>query len=143
MRAVIDTNILISGLISKKSFPAKVLDFWILNKFEPVVSSEIIKEYGDVLTRDKFSVLGSIEERLTLLSRLLSLEQVILVNPQQKIDVIKDDPKDNIFLECAAAGGCKFIVSGDQHLLQLKEHRGIKIVTAGKFISLFTEEGRV
>lgn len=71
MRAVIDTNVLISGFISSKSFPAKVLDFWVLDKFEPVVSSDIIKEYSVVLTRDKFSVLGSIEERLNLLDMFL------------------------------------------------------------------------
>lgn len=135
MRAVIDTNVLISGLISNKSFPAKVVDFWVLNKFEPVVSSDIVKEYSAVLIRDKFSALGSIAERLNLLDMLLSFDQVILVNPQQKIDVIKDDPKDNIFLECAVAGDCRLIVSGDQHLLQLQEYNGIEIITAKDFIS--------
>lgn len=135
MRAVIDTNILISGLISNKSFPAKVVDFWVLNKFEPVVSSDIIKEYSAVLIRNKFSVLGSIKERLNLLDMLLSFDQVILVDPQQKVDVIKDDPKDNIFLECAVAGDCRLIVSGDQHLLQLQEYNGIEIITARDFIA--------
>ncbi|TZE80954.1 putative toxin-antitoxin system toxin component, PIN family [Calorimonas adulescens] len=134
MLAVIDTNVLISGFISNKSFPAKVLDFWVLDKFKPVVSSEIIKEYSAVLIRNKFSVLGSIEERLDLLGRLLSFDQVILVNPQQKINAIKDDPRDNIFLECAVAGDCELIVSGDQHLLQLEEYNGIKIITARDFI---------
>ena len=72
MRAVIDTNILISGFISKRSYPAKVLDYWILNKISPVVSREIVEEYANVLARDKFSVLGSTEERLNLLHRILS-----------------------------------------------------------------------
>jgi hypothetical protein len=71
MRVVIDTNVLISGFISSKSSPAKVLDFWVSDEFEPVVSSDIIKEYSVVLTRDKFSVLGSIEERLNLLDMFL------------------------------------------------------------------------
>jgi hypothetical protein len=134
MRAVIDTNVLISGFISSKSSPAKVLDFWVSDEFEPVVSSDIIKEYSAVLIRDKFSVLGSIEERLSLMNMLLSLDQVILVNPQQKINAIKDDPKDNIFLECAVAGDCKLIVSGDQHLLQLQKYKNIEIITARDFI---------
>lgn len=97
MRAVIDTNILISGFISKRSYPAKVLDYWILNKINPVVSRKIVEEYADVLARDKFSALGSTEERLNLLHRILSLDWVVFVYPQQKIDVIKDAPKDNIF----------------------------------------------
>jgi hypothetical protein len=111
-----------------------VLDFWVSDEFEPVVSSDIIKEYSAVLIRDKFSVLGSIEERLSLMNMLLSLDQVILVNPQQKINAIKDDPKDNIFLECAVAGDCKLIVSGDQHLLQLQKYKNIEIITARDFI---------
>ena len=136
MRAVIDTNILISGFISKRSYPAKVLDYWILNKISPVVSREIVEEYANVLARDKFSVLGSTEERLNLLHRILSLDWVVFVYPQQKIDVIKDAPKDNIFLECAIEGNCEFVVSGDQHLLQLKEYRNIKIIKAEEFINL-------
>lgn len=136
MRAVINTNILISGFISKRSYPAKVLDYWILNKISPVVSREIVEEYANVLARDKFSVLGSTEERLNLLHRILSLDWVVFVYPQQKIDVIKDDPKDNIFLECAIEGNCEFVVSGDQHLLQLKEYRNIKIIKAEEFINL-------
>lgn len=138
MRAVIDTNVLISGLISSKSFPAKVLDFWVSGKFKPTVSSEVIKEYGAVLISDRFSILGSVEERLYLLDKLLSLDQVILAAPQQKINAIKEDPKDNIFLECALAGRGKFIVSGDQHLLQLKEYGSVKVVTAGEFVDLLT-----
>ena len=83
MRAVIDTNILISGFISSKSYPAKVVDLWVTGNFEPVVSKEIIAEYSVVLIRDKFSVLGSVEQRLDLLTRLLSLPNVVLVTPQQ------------------------------------------------------------
>lgn len=136
MRAVIDTNVLISGFINSRSSPAKVVDLWIAGKFEPVVCRGIIEEYSTVLIRDKFSVLGSVEERLDALSKLLSLGHVVLVDPQQKLDVIKDDPKDNIFLECAVEGRCKFIVSGDRHLLDLKEYTAIKIVDAREFLNL-------
>jgi hypothetical protein len=135
MRAVIDTNVLISGVISNKSFPAKVLDYWVIRRFIPVISGEIVKEYSAVLLRDKFSALGSIKERLDLLDRLLSLDHVIVISPQLKTEVITEDPKDNIFLECAVAGGCEFIISGDQHLLQVKDYNSIKIVTAREFIN--------
>ena len=136
MRAVIDTNILISGLVSKRTYPAKVLDLWIMNRFEPVISNEIVKEYSTVLVRDKFSCLGSVKERLDLLNKFLSLEHVIMAYPLQKADIIKDDPKDNIFLECSIAGNCKFVVSGDQHLLRLKEYGDTRIVTAEEFVRM-------
>lgn len=136
MRAVIDTNVLISGFISRESYPAKLVDGWIEKRFEPVVSEEIIKEYREVFARDRFSALGSVEERLKLLGTLLSFEHVVLVNPQERICMVKDDPGDDIFLECAAAGECEFIISGDQHLLKLKQYKNIKVITAKEFIEL-------
>lgn len=136
MRAVIDTNVLISGFISRESYPAKLVDGWVEKRFEPVVSEEIIKEYREVFARDRFSALGSVEERLKLLGTLLSFEHVVLVNPQERICMVKDDPGDDIFLECAAAGECEFIISGDQHLLKLKQYKNIKVITAKEFIEL-------
>lgn len=136
MRAVIDTNVLISGIISKKSYPAKIINYWILNKFDPVVSPEIVKEYAEVLTRDKFSALGTVSMRLDFLNKFLSLDWVLLVYPKEKFNIIEEDSKDNIFLECAFEGRCDFIVSGDLHLLKLKEYKGIKIITAEEFVNL-------
>ena len=136
MRAVIDTNVLISGFISRESYPAKLVDGWVEKRFEPVVSEEIIKEYREVFARDRFSALGSVEERLKLLGTLLSFEHVVLVNPRERICMVKDDPGDDIFLECAAAGECEFIISGDQHLLKLKQYKNIKVITAKEFIEL-------
>lgn len=136
MRAVIDTNVLISGFISRESYPAKLVDGWVEKRFEPVVSEEIIREYREVFARDRFSALGSVEERLKLLGTLLSFEHVVLVSPQERICMVKDDPRDDIFLECAAAGECEFIISGDQHLLKLKQYKNIKVITAKEFIEL-------
>lgn len=57
------------------------------------------------------------------------------VRPTTKTDVIKDDQSDNKILEAALAGKVDFIVSGDKrHILPLKKFRGIKIVTAAKFL---------
>lgn len=139
MRAVIDTNVLISGFISRESYPAKLVDGWVEKRFEPVVSEEIIREYREVFARDRFSALGSVEERLKLLDTLLSFEHVVLVNPQERICMVKDDPGDDIFLECAAAGECEFIISGDQHLLKLKQYKNIKVITAKEFIELLKD----
>jgi len=144
LRAVIDTNVLISGFISRESYPAKLVDGWVEKRFKPVVSEEIIREYCEVLARDRFSALGSVEERLKLLGTLLSFEHVVLVNPRERICMVKDDPGDDIFLECTAAGECEFIISGDQHLLKLKQYKNIKvIITAKEFVELLkASEGK-
>jgi hypothetical protein len=71
---------------------------------------------------------------MEIIKKLISLSWVSIVYPKQKIYIISD-PKDNIFLECAVESKAKFIVSGDNHLLELKEYRDIKIVTAKTFIT--------
>jgi putative PIN family toxin of toxin-antitoxin system len=133
MRVVIDTNVLVSGFLSKKSFPAKVIDAWIFHSFTPVVCREIIQEYCTVFAREKFSRLGSVQERLDLLNNLLGLSWVEIVWIDNSLQVISEDKKDNIFLECADQGKASYIVSGDDHLIKLKKFQGIKIVTARDF----------
>ena len=60
-----------------------------------------------------------------------------LVEPHKNFKVIKDDPADNKFLDCAIECNTDFIVSQDKHLLGLKEFEGIKIVTPSEFLRLF------
>jgi len=48
--------------------------------------------------------------------------------------VIKDDPEDNKFIEAAVDQAADLIVSGDQHLLKLREYQGIKIITPAEFL---------
>ena len=49
--------------------------------------------------------------------------------------IISQNPSDDKFIRCAAAVGADVIVSGDQHLLSLKEHGGIKILTPARFLA--------
>ena len=58
------------------------------------------------------------------------------VYPDKSIKVVKDDPDDDVFIECALAGDADYIVSGDKHLLDLKSYGKIKIVNAAEFIEM-------
>ena len=58
------------------------------------------------------------------------------VIPIVRFEVVKDDPDDNIFIDCAVSASADYIISGDQHLLKLIEFRGIKIVTPAEFVKL-------
>lgn len=141
MRAVIDTSVLVSGFLSKKSYPAKVLDAWILGGFTPVVSPELVKEYVAVLTRDKFAVLGSVTDRINLLEKILALPWVTMVYPKEKVFIVSKDPNDNKLLECAVEGKARWVVSGDKHLLELRCMGDIKIITAEKFVQTLENTG--
>ena len=53
----------------------------------------------------------------------------ILTSGKLKLTVIREDPPDDRYLECAVEGEAEYIVSGDQHLLSLGEYRGIRVLT--------------
>ena len=54
-----------------------------------------------------------------------------------KVDGVKNDPPDNRILEAAIDGKASYIVSGDKDLLRLKKFKGVKILTASKFLEKF------
>ena len=95
------------------------------------ISSDIEKELGNKLTT-KFAL--SDEEKEQILIDLSTF--TIPLKISQKIAVVDDDPDDNKFIECAVESKAEFIVSGDKHLLKLKEYNGIKIMKATEFLSI-------
>ena len=51
------------------------------------------------------------------------------------LEAVEDDPDDDKILECAVAGNADYIVSGDSHLLDIEEHRGVEILSPDEFLS--------
>ncbi len=124
LKFVLDTNVLVSALISTRGNPALLLDK-AAESYTLFISKDILKEFEAVISRDKFDFTD--EEINTIIEAVVSFSEV--VNPAIKLDVIKSDPDDNKILECAVACEASYIVSGDRHLLELKEYSGIKIIT--------------
>lgn len=124
LKFVFDTNVLVSALISTKGNPALLLDK-VKKRYLLFISKDIIGELADVISRDKFGLID--EEADTFIEAIISFSEVI--NPEIKLDVVKSDPEDNKILECAIACDASYIVSGDKHLLGLKEYGNIKIIT--------------
>lgn len=136
MKIILDTNVVISGLLIPNGPPGKIVDLWVENRLKVVVCQALIKEYFDVLLRPKFKKLGTIIERQNLLMELLEMENSIFVFPKTRLDIIKSDPEDNRVRECAVEGEVQYIISGDDHLLALKEFQGIVIVSPAAFLNL-------
>ena len=89
------------------------------------VSDAILDEVERVLRRDKFGwPKEEIDKAIRQITRFTEH-----VEPKQRIDGVKEDPTDNRILECAAANGSHYLVSGDKHLLKLGQYQGIKIVS--------------
>jgi putative PIN family toxin of toxin-antitoxin system len=133
-RVVIDTNILVSGIISKEGPTVAILDEWQKGKFVVVSSLKIIKEIVRVLHYPKIEKAKAIRKKeiRELVTTLLRF--AVIVPGKLKIEVIEEDPEDNKFLEAAIEGQAGYILSGDKHLLGLQEFKEIKILTAKEFL---------
>lgn len=94
------------------------------------MSQPILNEYLTVLARFQPA-----EEDLDTLVALLGHPHLTeWVAPTTRLHVITADPTDNRFLECAVAGHADAVISGDRHLLRLKQFRGIPIVPPAAFL---------
>ncbi len=130
-RIVLDTNVLISAILFGGP-PRDVLKLVIGGTVGCSISLVILDELRDVLQRPKFKF--SSEQAFNVLEELHA--SCSIINPMVKINVITEDPDDNKILECAIEANAAFIVSGDRHLLDLVEFRGVKILTPAAFIKV-------
>jgi len=130
-KIVLDTNTIISAHFWKGN-PRKILDFVKAGRYSLLTSEDIGKELIRVLGYPKFRLTP--QEILPIVADYSTYAKSIRV--KSRIDVVKADPTDNIFLACAKDGLVDYIVSGDHHLLDLKTFLIIPIVTPKDFLKL-------
>ena len=128
-KVVLDTNILISS-VGWKGNPEKIFEEIIKGTIELIISYGQFDEISRVLEYSKFDFTKEQKSRL----KNLILEIATFVSPKEKITTIKEDCEDNLILESAIAGKADYIVSGDEHLLKLRNFRDIKILNARQFV---------
>ncbi len=131
IRVVIDTNVLVSSLWGGK--PRRVIDLWDQGDILVVASEQVLNEYLSVLAR--FDLTEEDIDDITIL--FSNPSKTSIVQPKARIHVIKKDPADNKFLECAVEGEADFIVSGDKHLLELARYKSVRLVSPSEFLSSF------
>ena len=135
MKVIIDTNFLISSTQWDYSVAHKLLEKLIRNNVEIFTTREILDEFAEVLKRD---FLYNQEDTQNLLEKVLQF--LTLVTPSIKVNIVKEDIDDNKIIECALESGAEYILSYDKHLLNLKEYRGIKIITPEEAIKELVSE---
>ena len=133
-RVVIDTNIYISAIFWGGK-PRKVVDLGRGEKILIFSSLEIEKEIAEKL-RTKFKLDEEEVNRILLDFSTFTIP----VEVTKQIQVVSDDPDDDKFIECAICCNADYIVSGDRHLLNLKEYAGIKILKASEFLSILPRD---
>ena len=130
VKVAIDTNVYISAIIFGGR-PEEVLNLIKDRKASGFTSLKILLE----LSRKLNNKFGWKEEKIKLVINNLA-RYIQIVNPRIKLTVVKEDPKDNKILECAVVADVNYIITGDKHLLKLKEFEGIKIVTPAELLKI-------
>ena len=133
MKITLDTNVLISATFWKGNSD-KIIEKVEKKDIELILSKDIIEEFARVLKYKEIQekVKNKNLEMKRTVEKIISISKII--EPAEKLEVVEEDPDDNKFLECAKSGKVDFIVSGDNHLLKLKEFEGMKIITPKEFI---------
>lgn len=130
MCVVLDTNVLVSALVGHGK-PRRLL-FKLLEGHEVVSSKQMLAELEDVMSRGRFGFTRrQIDEFLSIMARGSTMIQVAECH-----EVIPEDPDDDVVLATASEGQAGYVVSGDRHLLKLREYRGIKIVAVKEMLEL-------
>lgn len=134
MRVVVDTGVLVSGLILPRGTIGNVLHALRDGRFVPIYSTPMMIEVINVLGRPKFQAKYQIQPNdIMELINLIRLRGELVI-PKQMVTICRD-PKDNKFLEAALAGEADSIVTGDDDLLVLHPFEGVDILRPAEFLA--------
>jgi len=141
VRAVLDTKVLVSGLVAEVGAPRQIMDAWLDGRYTLVTSLYLIEELTRVLSYPRIAERIRLEEDelAAILAALLSRAE--LTPGRLQLPGLTRDPKDDAVVACAGEGGADCIVSGDRDLLVLGEYEGIQVVTPRQFMQALASPG--
>jgi putative PIN family toxin of toxin-antitoxin system len=135
IRAVVDTNVLVSAMISAEGNEALLVLAANQGLVVPCFSDEILKEYSEVLLRPRFAF--PIDEVDALLGLFLRRGQRVSPAP---IERVSPDPDDDKFIACAVSGKADFLVTGNKRHFQRTDRMAAKVVNAAELLEVITLE---
>jgi len=133
MKIVLDANVLISALI-KSGKPRELLFKIVEKKTQLVLSRDILEEFLEITEDSRIRKYVDEDDVIAFLRVVGNIATMVKVRSMFK--VVKEDPDDDIVLKTAHDGKAEYIVSGDKHLLSLKEFRKVRIVTVNQMLDI-------
>lgn len=137
IKAVIDTNIWVAGLLASTGPPARVVDLALNAAVVPVVSPPILEEYERVLLRPELR-LSAADVKEVLAYLRVPGAHVVHVDPIEP-DRVCADPDDDVFVAAALAGSANYLVTGNLKHYPASPWRGIVIITPAEFLQHLQE----
>ena len=135
MRAVLDTNVLVSATLVRGGNEDRILRAWRRAAFELVLSQEVLAELGRALLYEKLRRYRWMSEQEVIrLLELLASESLLV--PGKLVVTASRDPEDDKLLAAALEGKARYVVSGDRDLLELKMYRTVHIIRPAAFVKL-------
>ena len=128
-KVVLDTNVTLAAYLTKGA-AARIIEAWAAGKFELLISEEIAREYLRIFLSQNINPVLAAQ-----FSNDLNL-YATLIKPKTSLYLVKADPADDKFFECALEGGAKYIVSNDKHLLKVGEFKSISVLSVQSFLRL-------
>lgn len=130
-RVVVDTNVVVSGLLRESSVPGRA-SAKARHTATLLVSQDTMRELADVLAKTKFDRYVTTEQRVQFIRLIASVAEFIpIIYPVRECR----DPTDDKFLEVALNGRADVIVSGDEDLLMMNPWRNVTILSPGDYLN--------
>lgn len=141
MRAVLDTNVVISATLIRGGNEDRILRAWQRGAFELVFSPQILDELGRALSYERLQKFQWMTEREIIALLQMLAQESVLVSGRVTLKASRD-PEDDKFLAAAIEGQARYVVSGDRDLLDVKAYRGIRIVRPAVFLKILRRAER-
>lgn len=136
IRAVVDTNTIVSAVISPKGPSRRVYEAWLKNRFTLVTSPSTIAEVAKVLDYDKIRLRYRLRDEDIRTAKALLWTQSDLMEGTVVVRGVAPHEEDDKLVSCAVEGGAAFIVTGDKAFQACTEYEGIRIISPKEFIEL-------
>lgn len=138
-RVVVDTNVLVAGLLSRKGPPARIVGLILAGQLVPVVSPDVLAEYEAVLNRPELALPREDVSSVIAYFRLPG-DHVAHVDPIQ-IEAVCPDPQDDKFVAAAVDGHAAYLITGNTRHFPRSRWRDTRIVTPTNFMEIFRAGG--
>ncbi len=135
MRIVLDTNILLVSLSDRSSYHP-IFQQFLNRKYTLCVTTEILKEYGKILASH-----ANQKVAINTLEVIENAQNVLFITRYFTFDLIKADPDDNKFVDCAVAANADYIVTNDTHfkVLSAISFPQVPVIDIAEFMVLLAE----